>query len=253
MFKYYSTQMNTQHSNQQTRYKKLYPTHVPTSVLKKVAIAAGSSVISLVDPERGDMVAALGETTGKAALVKMLKQMKCSEEGRFILKERPIIDETIEGSKFSYDYLQRLPADTLGGAYYKFMSSHGFLASGRTPVKFVDDEELAYVMTRYRQVHDFFHVLSDLPTSVAGELGVKWLELTQTGLPMTALSGTFGMLNNRLTNKQRIEIITKLIPWALRCGKTCRPLMTVYFEKYMHEPIDEVRNKLLFEKAPVIN
>jgi ubiquinone biosynthesis protein Coq4 len=29
-------------------------------------------------------------------------------------------------------------------------------------VRFVDDEELAYVMTRYRQIHDFVHCLLGL-------------------------------------------------------------------------------------------
>jgi ubiquinone biosynthesis protein COQ4 len=65
------------------------------------------------------------------------------------------------------------------------MSEHGYRASERPEVKFVDDEELAYVMTRYRQVHDFFHVLSELPTTVTGELGVKWLELIQVSNNVT--------------------------------------------------------------------
>lgn len=34
-------------------------------------------------------------------------------------------------------------------------------------VRFVDDEELSYVMQRYRQIHDFIHVLLDLPISLS--------------------------------------------------------------------------------------
>ena len=32
---------------------------------------------------------------------------------------------------------------------------------------------LAYVMQRYREVHDFWHVICALPTSVAGEVALK--------------------------------------------------------------------------------
>lgn len=67
------------------------------------------------------------------------------------------------------------------------MDSHGYQASERTLVRYIDDPELAYVMQRYREVHDVWHVLFELPTTVLGEIGQKWLEMLQTGLPMTAL------------------------------------------------------------------
>ena len=37
-----------------------------------------------------------------------------------------------------------------------------FLISSAKQVKFVDDTELAYVMQRYREVHDFVHTLAGL-------------------------------------------------------------------------------------------
>ena len=46
-------------------------------------------------------------------------------------------------------------------------------------LRFVDDEELAYVLTRMREVHDFWHVLFDLNTDVNSELAVKALEFVQ--------------------------------------------------------------------------
>ena len=53
------------------------------------------------------------------------------------------------------------------------MDGHGFEAEGRPAVKYVDDPELAYVMLRYREVHDFVHVLTGIETSVEGELVLK--------------------------------------------------------------------------------
>lgn len=40
----------------------------------------------------------------------------------------------------------------------------------RADVKFVDDEELAYVMQRYREVHDLVHTILGMPTNMLGEL-----------------------------------------------------------------------------------
>lgn len=45
--------------------------------------------------------------------------------------------------------------------------------------RFVDDEELAYVLTRMREVHDFWHVLFGCDTDVLSELAVKGLEFVQ--------------------------------------------------------------------------
>lgn len=45
--------------------------------------------------------------------------------------------------------------------------------------RFVDDAELAYVLTRAREVHDFWHVLFDCNTDIFGELAIKGLEFVQ--------------------------------------------------------------------------
>lgn len=41
----------------------------------------------------------------------------------------------------------------------------------RAAVRFVDHEELAYVMQRYREVHDLLHTLLGMPTNMLGESG----------------------------------------------------------------------------------
>jgi hypothetical protein len=41
----------------------LYDSHIPTSTIQKVLIAASATISALRDPERGDQVAALGDTT----------------------------------------------------------------------------------------------------------------------------------------------------------------------------------------------
>lgn len=62
----------------------------------------------------------------------------------------------------------------------------------RTMVQFIDDAELAYVMQRYREVHDIFHAMVLMPTTMLGEVSVKWIEALQLRLPMCITGAIFG-------------------------------------------------------------
>ena len=42
--------------------------------------------------------------------------------------------------------------------------------------------DVAYVIARYRQVHDFWHVLCDLPPTVLGEIALKWFEWAEVSI-----------------------------------------------------------------------
>lgn len=97
-------------------------------------------------------------------------------------------------------------------------------------------------MRRYRECHDFFHTLTGLGVSVEEELALKWFEWAQTGLPMTMLSSLFGHL--RLTTLERKRLFQVYVPWALQCGTSAKPLMNVYFEDLLKEPISSVRKEL---------
>ena len=97
-------------------------------------------------------------------------------------------------------------------------------------------------MTRYREVHDFWHVLCELPPSVHGEVMLKWLEAVQTGLPMCFLSGAVGPL--RLSLKEREELVARGIPWAIRTGGDCEDLLCVYYEEHLERPLKDVQGEL---------
>lgn len=49
---------------------------------QQAAVAVGSAVGALLDPRRADLIAALGETTGKPAFERLVQRMKTSPEGR---------------------------------------------------------------------------------------------------------------------------------------------------------------------------
>ncbi|XP_028340849.1 ubiquinone biosynthesis protein COQ4 homolog, mitochondrial isoform X1 [Physeter macrocephalus] len=143
----------------------LYPEHIPTSPLQKALLAAGSAGMALYDPYRHDMVAVLGETTGCRTLKVLRDQMRRDPEGAQILQERPRISlSTLDLGK-----LRSLPEGSLGREYLRFLDVNRVSPDTRAPTRFVDDEELAYVIQRYREVHDMLHTLLGMPTNILGE------------------------------------------------------------------------------------
>ncbi|XP_010085238.1 PREDICTED: ubiquinone biosynthesis protein COQ4 homolog, mitochondrial-like, partial [Pterocles gutturalis] len=108
------------------------------------------------------MVAVLGETTGCLALPKLRDKMKHHPEGYRILQERP----RIRLSTLDMAGLRGLPDGSLGREYVRFLEDNKVSPDTRMPAKFVDDEELAYVIQRYREVHDLMHTLLGMPTNM---------------------------------------------------------------------------------------
>lgn len=51
----------------------LYGGHMPTSPWQRTAMAGWAAVTALADPERADMVATLGEVTGRLALERLYR------------------------------------------------------------------------------------------------------------------------------------------------------------------------------------
>lgn len=216
----------------------LYEGHIPTNAAQKLVLAAGSSLMSIVDPWRHDMVAVCGETTGSLALQAMHRRMRSSREGRRILNERP----TINTKTVNYEELKKLPNNSFGYAYASFMESNNITSDSRSPVKFVDDPNLAYVMKRYREIHDIVHCLCDMKTNILGEVTIKWVEAIQTNLPMTWGAGILGSV--RLSAQQRRLYRQTYLPWAIRCGNEASYFMNIYFERRWDQDLGELRKEL---------
>ncbi|CAE6529379.1 unnamed protein product [Rhizoctonia solani] len=271
-----------------------YDGHIPLNWGENAFMAVGSALTALVDPRRGgksiislffhpsvdfmllDMVAALGETTAGPTLPRLRDQMLASSEGRAILKYRPRVNTDTVGMAA----LAKMPVGTWGHTYVTWLDRCGVTPDTREPVHYIDDPELAYVMTRYRECHDFYHAVCGLSVSVPSELALKVFELANFGLPSTALSALSGLsaflpalpspttlayklsrplrfLNpydkpsaepkrplGRLTPHQRDRFVREFTPWALRCGAAARPLITVYWEKRWDQPLDDLKREL---------
>jgi ubiquinone biosynthesis protein COQ4 len=161
--------------------------------------------------------------------------------GRRILRDRP----RISSQTLSMAYLRALPANTVGKTYADWLDREGVSPDTRDTVKYINDEECAYVMQRYRECHDFFHALTGLPVMVEGEVALKAFEFANTLLPMTGLS-MFAV--TRLKPAERKRFFTIYLPWALKNGLKSGEVINVYWEEQLERDVNELRAELGIEK-----
>ncbi|OJZ91356.1 hypothetical protein ASPFODRAFT_57529 [Aspergillus luchuensis CBS 106.47] len=221
-----------------------YPGHVPLNFVERGALAIGSAVGSLLNPRRADLIAACGEATATPYFIYRLRDAMLSDPtGRQILRDRPrITSETLK-----LPYLRSLPENTVGRTYATWLDREGVSPDTRDNVQYIDNEECAYVMQRYRECHDFYHAVTGLPIFVEGELALKAFEFLNTLIPMTGLS-LFASV--RLKPAERERLFSIYLPWALKSGLQSKELINVYWEKVLEKDVGELRAELGIERPP---
>jgi len=221
-----------------------YPGHVPLTRVERVGLALGSALASLINPYRHDMVAACGEATAQPFFISWLKNRMLSDPtGRRILRDRP----RITSKTLPLEMLRALPEDSVGRTYAAWLDREGVTPDTRDPVRYIDDEEEAYVMQRYRECHDFYHAVTGLPVWAEGEVGLKAFEFANTGLPMTGLSLAAIV---RLKPAERQRMFQIFLPWAFANGWKSKDLINVYWEEELKTPVVELRQRLGIEPPP---
>lgn len=166
-----------------------------------------------------------------------------SPSGRRILRDRPRMTSTT----LNLPYLRSLPTNTVGRTYITWLDREGVSPDTRSAVRYIDDEECAYVMQRYRECHDFYHALTGLPVMREGEVALKAFEWANTGLPMAGLA-TFAAFTMKSVERRRFAEI--YLPWALRNGWRCEEVINVYWEEELETDVEELRRRLGVEQPP---
>ncbi|KAL5117729.1 Ubiquinone biosynthesis protein [Pleosporales sp. CAS-2024a] len=221
-----------------------YEGHVPLTVAERLGLAVGSGLGSFLDPRRGDLVACFGEATAQPYFIyKLRDRMLVHPTGRRILRHRPRITST----SLNIARLGKLPSNTVGYAYADWLHREGVTPDTRAAVRYIDNEECAYVMQRYRECHDFYHALVGLPVFREGEVALKAFEFANTGLPMTGLA-VFSALTLKKAEWRRFWDIYG--PWAARNGAQSDHVINVYWEEELETDVDVLRRRLGIETPP---
>ncbi|XP_045761127.1 ubiquinone biosynthesis protein COQ4 homolog, mitochondrial isoform X1 [Maniola jurtina] len=219
-------------------HEEMKKNYIPTNFFQKTVLTVGSAAVALLDPQRGDMIACLGEVSGEMALKSLREKMLESPEGASILQEMP----RINSKTVCFKKLSEMPERTVGRVYANFMRDNNITADSRLPVQFIADSDLAYVMQRYREVHDLVHATLFMKTTMLGEVTIKWVEGIQTKLPMCIGGGIWGAA--RLKPKHRQLYLKYYLPWAIQTGNNAKLLQAIYFEKRWDQNIDDFHKEM---------
>ncbi|KAF8475620.1 coenzyme Q biosynthesis protein Coq4-domain-containing protein [Kalaharituber pfeilii] len=226
-----------------SRPPPLYPHHVPLTPLESSLLAFLSTVGAFLNPRRGDLVALVSETTA-FMIPRLHRTMLSSPTGRLLLRTKPRISSS---TLPPVSALLSLPANTLGHTYASWLQSNHVSPDTRSPVRHLPTPELAYVLQRYRESHDFYHTITGLPVFREGEVALKLFEFCNTLLPMTGMAALTALTLNK---EQRGRMWGIYFPWAVENGLKCQPLINVYWEKELETDIGELRARLGIEPPP---
>ncbi|CCK68131.1 ubiquinone biosynthesis protein COQ4 KNAG_0A04590 [Huiozyma naganishii CBS 8797] len=216
-----------------------YPGHIPLHTSEKLLMFLVSGVRAFFHPENGINIVQLGEASAFPVFLESLKNTMLSDTtGRRILRDKPDVKEDI----LKMETLEKLPKNTFGYVFYQWCRRQKVTPDTRAQVQYVDDPVHAFVFKRFRQCHDFYHALNNAPIVIEGEITIKALEAANMGVPMAALGALLAPL--RLKPVQRKRLYEIYLPWAVRSGLSCKPLINVYWEEQLMRDVGELRAEL---------
>jgi len=203
-------------------------------LLARLKLGARALRKILADPDDTRQVFTLFLVTNVRHIPAFLARFVAEPGGVELLYERPAIDSR----SVDFEALGRLPADTLGGAFARHLSSRGlspdiFKAPPGVP------PSIAYLAQRMRQSHDIWHVITGYDTKVDDELALLAFSHGQSKMPGPALLAAVGALRFAL---QHPGVIGKVID-GFRRGKAARSMITARWEDLWTTPLSEVRER----------
>lgn len=200
----------------------------------------GRAVVRVMaDSGRTSEIHRVEEITGRPAYRRLLAQLRATPEGRRLLADKP----ELSSERVDYAALRALPAYTLGAAYVRHLDGNMISADYQAArTRHVEDEDMAYLMRRFRQTHDVWHALLDLGITGHEEVVIHAFSWGQLRLPVSAMVVGFGTLKH-LVLERRWGALRHSLREAYRVGAEARPLLPVVWEEQWAEPLEQVRTR----------
>lgn len=201
----------------------------------RLRLARGALRKLMSDPNDTEQVFVLSIALNAGRLPQLMARFLADDSGVELLTRRAAIDKR----SVDYDALRKLPADTLGGAYVRFLDDNGldpdlFQAPPGLPAA------PAYVTQRMRQTHDIWHVVTGYDPSLAGEIPLLAFIYAQTGAPAMGLLAAVGAVRHSL----ELGNIFGRVWRGYQGGKRAAFLGNVAWESMWELPLSEVRQRL---------
>jgi ubiquinone biosynthesis protein COQ4 len=196
-----------------------------------------SMVRVLQDSSRTPDIHVIEDVCSAGRFRALLDAARASGEGAEVLRARPELD----GSTLDVPLLRGLGEDTLGGAYVRHLERNGLgIYEDPLSFEFVQDPDVRYLIHRWRQTHDLWHVLLGLGAQGYEEVLVHTFALGHLRLPISALIVGFGVPKH-LVLEGRWGALRHGVSAMYRAGRDARPLLLVPWEQLWDRPLDELR------------
>jgi len=192
------------------------------------------------DSNRIDDIHRVAEITTRGRFAAILARAHARGEPPALLRDRPVLSpRTVD-----LPALRTLPDETLGRAFVRHLDDHGLkMYVADVSPDHVPDPDVRYLIHRYRQVHDLWHVLLGLGTSGHEEVLVHAFVLGHMRLPVSMLVVLFGTLKHGI-GERRWGMVRHAVREAYHRGREASPeLLWARWEDHWGEPLDEVRRR----------
>ncbi len=181
----------------------------------------------------------VGEMTGRPRYRQILAEMGEREDMKKLMRERP----KISPESVDFDRLRALPAHTLGNAYIRHVDGNNLTID---PVamapRFTEDQDIAYLIHRFRQSHDIWHALIGVGITGHEEVLVHAFSWGQLRIPVSAFVVFFGSIKHMVLERRWLALRYALLE-AYQNGRTADPLLPVYWEDLWDEPLEMIRKR----------
>jgi ubiquinone biosynthesis protein COQ4 len=145
--------------------------------------------------------------------------------------------------------LMTYPANSLGFAFAQYISSSGFDPGFYRKMDVVDDTSC--LLFRVRQTHDIWHVVTGMSVDVAGEIGLKAFELSQTRRPLAGILIAAAFVSTMLNQPEQLDRLLDRVASGYRMGAKAKPLLSQKWEEHWEKPLSQWRSELGIEPMPV--
>jgi ubiquinone biosynthesis protein Coq4 len=138
--------------------------------------------------------------------------------------------------------LAKLPSGSLGQCFAEYIEQTGFDPNYYRALPITDDT--SYILTRLRQTHDIWHLVTGLGSNVNGELGLQAFCLAQIRIPLPILLIAGGLLRTLFTAPDELGLLLEQIAIGYRLGAKAKPFLAQKWEDNWHRPLAQLREEL---------
>ena len=205
----------------------------------RLAHALGAGIATLQTRDFGATLAGVQDGVDWHAFERLASQMRSNAAGRRLLREKP----RVTSKTLDREHLSSLPLSTLGGAFFAHLEAHDLLRDIElAPSPFPGTPDAEYAKLRWRETHDFRHVLTGLGVSIRDEVVLQAFQLGQYGNRFAVAQMTVGPL---LAPRSCLgPSLLRDYRAAYRAGRAAHPLVTVRWESLFEREVAEVRQQL---------